>query len=605
MGLWLPNSATKIQESKLASNSNIGYFHSLNEFTGSRTSIAELIRHLSAIRRSDVIRVIANISASIWSEHGMTHHYQMQMAQHLLPDEIWTLIREKLPFNDQHVGRLFYRRQVWFLFQMAIVACSETAAEQPSAEVQKKVGHAALMVSDVIEQIEHTHMPELEEAPDTNQWIATAMISLIDYPAHNEMICRAICFWMESQDDPLVRSKMQELKLTESLDDYFAKAHGITLRDFIRILVRAYYVFHVGAMSNPPKVQLLNPAAMKEKQFTTEQIAKAFSIAGIAPDNLAPYLLAARQSWATDFSPIRSKPLIEVFEGKYTCPDARIFGGFFMEGIYDILLEIIPGDNARQLFGTLFERYINIVLEDCLKVPPPLARRFAKDPKYFGENHNDQAGDGIILMSDFAVLMEYKGGMLTRRQKYATDLRDTITGIESLLARTGKGKKGIGQLVDNIERILNGEHLRVATEVLDISQKSKIIPALVVYDDSLTLHAVRNHVEGKFLAEVHARKLTEQRIGPLCVLSIRDIESIQGLSSGVSVETIFREYCDYLVSGGSQDVTGSFHGFVHQRFQGRQTQQSFVQSKTETLRNAIIKELEASLTENDHKSDTG
>jgi len=85
-----------------------------------------------------------------------------------------------------------------------------------------------------------------------------------------------------------------------------------------------------------------------------------------------------------------------------------------MDGIYDILLETIPSDNARQLFGTLFERYINMLFEDFLAVPPPLARRFAKDPKYVGEKKNDQAGDGIILMSEMVVLMEYKGGILTR-----------------------------------------------------------------------------------------------------------------------------------------------------------------------------------------------
>jgi hypothetical protein len=349
-------------------------------------------------------------------------------------------------------------------------------------------------------------------------------------------------------------------------------------------------------------VQLLEPAVMKARQFTTEQIAKALAIAGSSRDKLAPYLLAARQSWATDFSPIRSKPLIEVFEGKYTCPDATIFGGFFMDGIYDILVDTIPSDNVRQLFGTLFERYINMLFEDFLAVPPPLVRRFAKDPKYVGEKKSDQAGDGIILMSEMVVLMEYKGGILTRHQKYATDLRDTIAGIEGLLAKTGKGKKGIGQLIENVERILKGEQLRTGAEVLDISPTSKIIPALVVYDDALTLHSVRNHVESKFLDEVRACKLPEQRIGPLCLLGIRDIESIQDFSSGVSVEVIFREYCDYLSARGSKDLTGTFHGFLHQKYRGRQTRQSFVQAKAQKLLEGIIKEMEASADNEESKS---
>ena len=273
-----------------------------------------------------------------------------------------------------------------------------------------------------------------------------------------------------------------------------------------------------------------------------------------------------------------------------------------MDGIYDILLEMIPSDNARQLFGTLFERYINMLFEDFLAVPPPLARRFAKDPKYVGEK-NDQAGDGIILMSEMVVLMEYKGGILTRHQKYAADLRATIRGIDDLLARTGKDPKGIGQLVNNVERIIKGEQLRTGAEVLEISPRSKIIPALIVYDDSLTLHAVRNHIESKFLDEVRARKLPDQRIGPLCLLGIRDIESIQDFSSGVSVEVVFREYSDYLAARGTKDVTGTFHGFIHQKYQGRQTCQSFVQAKTQKLLEGIIKEMEASADDGESNPD--
>jgi len=517
----------------------------------------------------------------------------MSMAEAILPRDTWILVRDQLPFSDSHPGRLFHRRQVWFLLQTAIIACSESCPEMDRVELLKNVGLAALMTSDVLQQVERTHMPEIDEAPDTNQWVATAMMALMDQRVANEMICRAIYFWMESQDDPAIQKKMQELNLTESLDDYFMKAHGLTLRDFVLILVRIYKVFLHGAKSDPPDIQLLQPSIMEEKRITIDQFTKAFAIAGITPEKLAPFLLASRQSWATDFSPMRTKPLLEVFEGKFMCPDANVLCSFFMDGIYDLLQKIVPNDSFRQLFGALFERYINTVFEDFLNVAPPLARRFAKSPKYVGEKNNDQAGDGIILMPEMIVLMEYKGGMLTRRQKYATDIRDTIAGIEGLLARTGnKTKKGIGQLVDNIERIINGEKVRVADSVLDISETCKIVPALIVNDDSLTLHAIRNHVEEKLLTEVRKRKLPEQRIGPLCLFSLRDVESIQDYSSGVSVETIFRDYCAYLAEG-RKDVTGSFHGFIIQKFRGKQKCQCFVQAKTQQLLESVIKEMEA------------
>src|SRR5262245_38225288 len=145
MGLWLPRSVTKAQKCSINSNSIIGHFHTLSEFTGKLTSVSDLVRHLGTMRRSEVIRIVANMAATICSEHGMKHLYQMQMAQHILPNEIWQLVRAKLPYSDQHPGRLFIRRQVWFLLQMAIISCSESAPAMDPVEVQKRVGHAALM----------------------------------------------------------------------------------------------------------------------------------------------------------------------------------------------------------------------------------------------------------------------------------------------------------------------------------------------------------------------------------------------------------------------------------------------------------------------------
>src|SRR5690606_2024378 len=99
-----------------------------------------------------------------------------------------------------------------------------------------------------------------------------------------------------------------------------------------------------------------------------------------------------------------------------------------------------------------------------------------------------------------------------------------------------------------------------------------------------------NLVEAKFLEEVRSLKLPENRIGPLCILTTRDIESLQDFSSGISVETMFKEYCKFLVTG-YRDRTGSFHGFLIKTYRGKQTRQSFVQAKVQRLLEAILKEM--------------
>lgn len=598
MGLILPKSVTTVVDGNIHSTTTIGHYHTLSEFTGKPVTVADLVRHLGTMRRSEVIRVVGNFAATVSSEYGMTPGYQLQMAEHVLPADVWPLVSRKIPRSEAHSGRLFHRRQVWFLLQMAIVSCSESCPEIDPLELQKQVGLAALMASDVLGQVENTHMPELEDAPNVDQWVTTSMMPIMDHNPGNEVICRAICFWLDMQNDSTIQTKMAEIGLTKTLDDYFNQSHGLALRDFVLIMVKAYYVFQTGAKENPPRSQLLEPSIMKESQFSLDQIATAFAIVGIAPETLAPYLLGARQSWATDFSPIRRKPLIEVFPGKYTCADARIFTLFFMDGIYDLLQAALPRDKFRQLFGTMFERYVTSLLEDCLYSKPPLVRKFAPNPKFVGDG-NAQAADGLILLPEMTVIMEYKASLLTRRQRYATDLRDTMKGIDDQFAQFGKGKKGVGQLIDNIGRVLKGEQLRVDSEVLEISPTSKIIPVLVVYDDSLGLHAIRNHIESKFLEKARSRQIPLDRVGPLCLLTTRDIESIQNYSSGVSVSTIFNEYCDYLIKG-RDDTTGSFHGFASQKYRKRPTRQSFVQGRVEALLDEILKAMKAdALTEQD------
>jgi len=573
----------------IQSTTNLGFYHTLGDLTGSVVTVADLIRHLGTMRRSDVICVIAGMSAAVWSDYGMSLRYQLQMARHFLPDDVFRKAFKKMSQDAAHPGRLFHRRQLWFLLQMAIISCGESGRETEPIELQKKVGLAALMASDVLNQIERTHMPSLADAPSRDQWVATAMIPLVDHYIDHEMICRAMCFWVDSQDDHIVRRTMDSLGLEGTLDSYLYKEHGLTLRELVLILAKAYWVFKDGASSVAPEVHLLEPASMGDAQFTADQVRKAFQLAGIAPDKLAPLLLGARQSWATDFSPIRRKPLIEVYPGSYICADVSIFSAFFMDGIYDILQEVVPSDNVRSLFGVLFERYVNTLFEQFLCGAPPLVRRFAADPKFVG-SAEDQAGDGVILLNDITVLMEYKGGMLSRRQKYATNIREAIDGIDSLLAKFGKGKKGVGQLIENIDRILKGEKLRVAAEELDIPATSKIVPALVVYDDSLGLHAIRNHVEEKFLAEVRKRALPEDRIGPVCVLTTRDIESIQEYSSVLSVEEIFKKYFDHLVEY-RDDHMGSFHGFVTAKYGDKRPRGSFVQGKVQSLIDYIVEQM--------------
>ena len=70
-------------------------------------------------------------------------------------------------------------------------------------------------------------------------------------------------------------------------------------------------------------------------------------------------------------------------------------------------------------------------------------------------------------------------------------------------------------------------------------------------------------------------------------MTTRDVENLQTYSGGVLATTVFQDYCEYLVRGGREDTTGSFHGFLIHRYRGRSRAEPFVTRKVQ----GILKEM--------------
>lgn len=588
--LLLPRSITGVIETQIRSTSIVGLSHTLSEFTGTPVRVSDLVHHLAQIRRSEMIRLIANMTVTIAQERCMTVAYQLAMAENLLPPDVWAKVSAKIPRSENHAGRLFHRRQLWFLLQMAVIACSEDSPVLEPIDMRRRAGLAALMASDVLAQVERAHTPRARDGHDPDQWGATTLPPLIDQRPGDEIICRSICMWLDMQNDAVVQSKMARIGLKKSLDQSFSDAHGLSLRDFMCILMTAYSACKMGASLDPPEIALLEPAVISGMPYSLEKVGTAIALAGIAPDALAPALMASRESWATDFTVLRGKPLLEIFPDKYACADEGIFTLFFMDGIYDLLENILSKGTFRELFGTMFEQYINHLFESFLYSGTSLVRQFATSPKYAGEN--TQAADGIALLGRTIVLMEYKGGMLTKRQKYGTNVEETIKGLNGLLARFGDGKKGVGQLVDNLERLLRGDKIHTDGNRIDIPADTVIIPTLVVYDDCLGIHAIRNHLDGILQSAVEERGLIKNRIGPLVVLTTRDVEGLQEFSTRRDVSAIISDYCEHLAKFPG-DMAGSFHGFLLQGYRSVNPRESFVQTRVREYREELILMMEA------------
>src|SRR6266446_7286598 len=106
-------------------------YYIFQDIAGWRATVAELTHTLSKLRRSDVIRWLGAIAARISDAGGMELETQLQMAESLLSDELRAGLKEHVRRDQTRVGCVFHRRQVWFVLQMAVLACKEATPEVP------------------------------------------------------------------------------------------------------------------------------------------------------------------------------------------------------------------------------------------------------------------------------------------------------------------------------------------------------------------------------------------------------------------------------------------------------------------------------------------
>jgi hypothetical protein len=178
-----------------------------------------------------------------------------------------------------------------------------------------------------------------------------------------------------------------------------------------------------------------------------------------------------------------------------------------------------------EFFGAIFGWYVYHVLSGFGIDSPVLTRTIYRSPKFQGTN--DEVCDTLLLWSNTAVLFEAKGMRLTTRQESGISVADTLKAIDGML---GDKKSGTGQLAKSIQRILDGQVVVAENSVADIRACGTIIPAIVVYDESLGNHAVRNHLQARFAQQLSRSGTISDSIGPLLLLTTRDIELLERLA---------------------------------------------------------------------------
>jgi hypothetical protein len=161
-GLWV---ATRAREStpSTANSAPVRSYIAMAHLNRSPAVANDIVSELSAIKRSVMVRNIAWISSLINTPGGMKTEHQLALAKFFFPENEELHLRNGV-YKDASQGPpvLFHNRQLWFLLQMAILACRETAADMSEEMTRHAIGRCCLIASDLVGQIEHESLPDLE-----------------------------------------------------------------------------------------------------------------------------------------------------------------------------------------------------------------------------------------------------------------------------------------------------------------------------------------------------------------------------------------------------------------------------------------------------------
>ena len=170
------------------------------------------------------------------------------------------------------------------------------------------------------------------------------------------------------------------------------------------------------------------------------------TIDDLASSLLQPSALKAHH----DFIVFRRTPFLKVSEDNAI----PIHLGFVQEklesGLFWTIFNSLSSRQERaRLFtdwGHLYERYVSLVISECLEKS---GETYSPFPKF--ADSNEEAFDGIVSSGKYWVVMEYKGGFLSARAKYSEDEGEFL---RELGIKFGEGKgAGIEQLVRKIAAV--------------------------------------------------------------------------------------------------------------------------------------------------------
>ncbi|MGY4512115.1 hypothetical protein [Bradyrhizobium sp. USDA 3650] len=316
--------------------------------------------------------------------------------------------------------------------------------------------------------------------------------------------------------------------------DEFEKATGLTLRQYLgcATTMALYALQHrkEGPLFDRNTVAAATPVADLYPRF--------FDLVSQSPEQLA------RSFWTNfdtlDYRGLRERPVMTTADGRGIILDPA----FFIErvsigAVFNVAARVRTKVFAK--FGEVFEDYAIDILRRMYPHVAGLVDRVAFRLCGQDGQRREFEIDAAVFEVREAAIIEMKAAFLAEKALAHEDPEALIVEIRSKYGasqKPGERDKGVAQLARSIGAIARGEWLGADGQFRDMDV---LHPVLVVHDSRLDAPGLGNFLEADFrrlLGAVPAGR----RVGPLTIVTIADLESLEKSIEGFGFMQLLRDY---------------------------------------------------------------
>jgi hypothetical protein len=512
-----------------------------------RPTEAELLDEIRPLDILQTVSLLARINLFLaldrfHSHEQRTTELQTFLVNLLIDEDLFAHLRETFGTEQLANRRPFHSLQILTLIKRVALHGSKIGGLQPDIDKQAlyRLGRCLMMINDFLVTPENISALR-PDRPSIRRKIALQLqlgssFEVANPPAIHTSVVRS---------DMLFGDLLKRVHSPLNLRGTFEQNSGMALEDYVDHILGllTYYItldFH--KLIEDPRLAFIgvNTFFAKGPQDIVEKfwLSELMTTDALEASLREPTELKPQQ----EFIAFRKKPFLEV------APNNAIplHLGFVQEklesGLFWAVFNSLSTMEERSLlftdWGHLFEEYVSRILAQSLR---GAAEDYIPFPRF--SDNDEEAFDGIVSAGKYWVVMEYKGGFLSAKAKYAEDEGEFVRDLDRKFGAQKGG--GVEQLVRKIAAVFAEDPAnRRSLKSVDTSEVKVVIPVLIVQEPF-----VSSEITASYLVDIFGTLKRKHRLDrrvvytfPL-VLDVSEVETLKPfLAAGmVSLVACFME----------------------------------------------------------------